>query len=160
MLGTLHTPMGYPSRGHQIAAGEGGNPTSHLRGHRARARAYVPLANISNSPLRRTCYAWIHPVVSTAADTHSVKPPSSNSSHSPFPPTPHPLPPTPLSLPAPRALCFLPVFNVHTMINVPASEGVEVSSERPRVAQRAPLPANEQYYVAHSASHAQPAMPH
>ena len=54
------------------------------------------MANISNSPsayspLRRTCCAWIHPVVSTAADTHSVKPPSSNSplplTHSP------PLPP-------------------------------------------------------------------
>ena len=167
MLGILHTPMDCPSGGHQIAAGEGEPhfpPQVASRPSPSLYRACVPLATISNSPsayapLYRTCCAWIHPVVSTAADTHSVKPPSSNSSHSPFPPTPHPLPPTPLSLPAPRALCFLPV-NVHTMINVPASEGVEVSSERPRVAPQAPLPANEQHYVAHSASHAQPAMPH
>ena len=31
MLGTLHTPMDCPSRGHQIAAGEGGNPQGASR---------------------------------------------------------------------------------------------------------------------------------
>ena len=30
----------------------------------------------TNSPRRRRCCAWCHPVVSTAADTHSVKPSS------------------------------------------------------------------------------------
>ena len=34
------------------------------------------LAEHCNSPRRRCCCAWCHPVVSTAADTHSVKPSS------------------------------------------------------------------------------------
>ena len=98
----------------------------------------MELANISDSlsaysPLRRTCCAWIHPGVSTAADTHSVKPPSSNSGHSPFPPAPpHRLSPSP-PLPAPRALCFLPrLSHAHhgeCAREPTASEGVEAESE-------------------------------